>query len=887
MPLASLLLALAPALELQPKTYASPSGLWTLRVEPATREGTGAADYVMTGGSKEAWRARHPFALWDVVVTDDGRVGGYAYCGEELQASDGGSFRVVIFAPKGEVLLDEAHPRSFSGFLHESADPKAKGIFFQEEIQRFVVRVADGDVNRSCEEWWCYDVRTGKNLLRVRPKAKAGFADCEEGPTANSISSELAVHPIRGTRLALVQWWRCDFQTRPTTLGGVFALLGPDLELVWKLELPTDYMIAGDDEAQFRLNDEIWKGGAILSTSKPREFELRLVADGVRATYSVEEAESVSYRVVESGRRPYVADTGTTQEMPVVAPRLLREVPLVDAAPRGAEIRDIEAFGFTAEDHLRFVRSEEEATVYSLVEVDESGRVLRSTRVGPFEGAEERRLEWFALEPPRWIVVEQTWRRSAVSRAWVVDELDGKTQAMPAFPAQDVRALVPLGGNRFVLLATSHTLQDVALALDFDGRVLWSLGQGDDADGAGAIYSPEDLTVTSDGLVVVLEDEYHLQVYDSQGVFQASHDLTQTLGRKPNYPSGLEPDVEGGILFEDFEGRPPLWRLEADGTPRSKLDPRRADGSSVGEYRTNAKVSPHGDVWTTDGDLLLRLDDAGVIDLVLGEEATTDRLSEPGACAIDSTFGRILVQDARTRCVHVLDGEGRRLGVCRPAPDEIDDFGSPMEMSTSRSGEVFAEHGDSEKYLRFDASGASLGVKSLRAVEVAFRPDADGYWGNQRTVLALFGSGKKPELRLQKRPDGQWFRDIESIRCAPDGSLAVLDLPSRAGGHSVNREEGDGVVALFSARGEPLGTLTVPQEVMPYDIGSMRMAATRGWILFDNYKAAFLMKTSDGSVRSLDFAGLLAQDEVFGFSPDGREIWAVAGARLFRFALPE
>src|SRR6185295_5164352 len=65
--------------DLDPKTYASPSGEVTLFVDPSQRSGGGPATYRCERGGKPLWSETRPYTLWEAAVGDDGVIAGYAY----------------------------------------------------------------------------------------------------------------------------------------------------------------------------------------------------------------------------------------------------------------------------------------------------------------------------------------------------------------------------------------------------------------------------------------------------------------------------------------------------------------------------------------------------------------------------------------------------------------------------------------------------------------------------------------------------------------------------------------------------------------------------------------------------------------------------------------
>ncbi len=329
------LVALAP--QVQPRSYSSPAGGWSLYVDPGDREGAGAAEYVLREGSREAWRQRLPFTLLDAVVADDGFVGGYSYGHGWFH----GKLRMVILSSRGEVLLDEVHTREPT-INHEEL-PEAEGLVLLPE--RFVLRVkVKAEMRSWAEDWWGYDLHSGESLYRVYPQEKLGLPERAFRVYGTEV--------VPGTPLWLVHWWSSDRGGAKWKDGSVFTLLDGDLGLVWKLDLPEDYMLPGDPQAEGRLQDEIREQGAILRTFE-HGFGLRLKGGRECVTFAVEGSSSTArgWNVREVGREPYEVPRSEHTEIAVVSPRWIATVEL-EVPPGAAGGRD------RSEESDRFLRFE-------------------------------------------------------------------------------------------------------------------------------------------------------------------------------------------------------------------------------------------------------------------------------------------------------------------------------------------------------------------------------------------------------------------------------------------------------------------------------------------------------------------------------------------------
>ena len=94
---------------LHPRTYFSPSGRYTLLVDPSDMCGRFGASYRLTRQGREIWSGQQPFTLWEAAVSDDGVVAGYAYSlgwsGYNQARDDAGhgDFHVILIDRKGSL----------------------------------------------------------------------------------------------------------------------------------------------------------------------------------------------------------------------------------------------------------------------------------------------------------------------------------------------------------------------------------------------------------------------------------------------------------------------------------------------------------------------------------------------------------------------------------------------------------------------------------------------------------------------------------------------------------------------------------------------------------------------------------------------------------------
>ena len=262
---------------LNPKTYTSPSGEYSLYVNPSNSAGSGGATYRLARKGRVLW-GREP-SLHSV---ESGRRR-YGRCGWicllEWEKKNGAVRKRIpatarsmwlSLSAAGVVRLHQKGVRKGSHFLHSPPNPIAAGMIMDGGNDRMIIRVADEDVNRGEETWWVYQLSTGKKVSQFAPKRFMARSE----PARFIIDAQA----VPGTPLTLLHWW-CFGEGHPGNLGALFTLIDLTGKPVWQLELRRDYNIAGNEDAQDKLMDSIRSTGAILGTQSPGRFTLRFVAE--------------------------------------------------------------------------------------------------------------------------------------------------------------------------------------------------------------------------------------------------------------------------------------------------------------------------------------------------------------------------------------------------------------------------------------------------------------------------------------------------------------------------------------------------------------------------------------------------------------------------------
>ncbi|MBK7874508.1 MAG: hypothetical protein IPJ77_01935 [Planctomycetes bacterium] len=201
--IAALFFTLAPQsvpAPLDPARYTSRSGAWQLEVDPHDRWGEGAADYRALHHGVLAWEGCHPFALTDVVVTDDGRALGCACVGNPFR--DGARVLAALLDADGTAhRLAAAARRAFRG-PDQGPSPWVQSAHLAEDTHEFVVELG-GMRDDSTDRVWSFDVVTGS---RLGAPPKAEFA----APSPGTPPAPRPLHRSRSRGVTLrIDWSAC------------------------------------------------------------------------------------------------------------------------------------------------------------------------------------------------------------------------------------------------------------------------------------------------------------------------------------------------------------------------------------------------------------------------------------------------------------------------------------------------------------------------------------------------------------------------------------------------------------------------------------------------------------------------------------------------------
>jgi hypothetical protein len=662
--------------------------------------------------------------------------------------------------------------------------------------------------------------------------------------------------------LVLSQWYAWP------SLGCRFVLLGPELDPLWSVDLPTDYDLE-DDDARMSLLRGIWEGAAVLSV-EDRRFELHFVEAAQRVTFAVEPTDATAggWSVSELGRQPHgsepsagSASEAAVTDLPVVDLQLLGTSRLETGTERESAIRDIVEFDVAADGRIRFIRRDEGSFTQVLLAPDR--KLAGETQIEGVTLGDGSERTWVPLPGGDWLLVVDDDEDEGLG--WRIAGDTGRPLAMGSLEWGFGSAVEAWGGGMVFL----HAYRASLTHCDEEGRSLWTK----DLQGG----SPEDLAVNGAGQCAVIDQFSNtVQVFGSGGILEQVFELDEILPGDIRYLAGIEPDLDGGWLIHDFNAVAPIWRLSATGELIAGFVPRFADGSTATELPDQLRRETDGNLWTSDRASLLRLDEDGVVVEVVGAEPDADRLTDPASVHVDH-LGRILVQDGRSGAIHVFDCSGRRLALAALAPEEVARVKKwSGHFAVRADGGFHVELGSGS--VEFGPDAARLGPSELPLKELIYQPGLGSAWGRASGggVLRLASDGNVLRT-LTRHEDGTWMR-VAGFDVAHDRSLCLLTQVE---------DENDQRLSWYDPTGELLGTLRLSAGR-----ASRKPVAGRGWVALADWEPEIVLV--DLATGSAGRARVAEEDEntvwQFGAAPDGAELWAIEQTggelTLHRYAVP-
>ncbi len=807
---------------LNPKRYRSGTGAIEVLVEPSIREGYGSSTVTYVRAGETQWTKEFDFTIWDAEVAESGTIAGYAYQwgrnGRARIRDRKSEIWIVVIDEKGQVVARHARERRQPrGFISPPPDyaPVALGVTLLETEDRFIVRSTSEHEDPERVKWWIYRLSTGEPLMDVSP----------EQPSDDELAfhKEIGASVVPGTPLILVRWflWQLregdDIEHRSARI----SLLDAGGRQVWSKDIDGEYDGLG---SHWDWYDDLVVAGVTQAAVVDRGFSFCSFNLGKRLRFACDERADGGWSVRELDAE--ACDAAATEASPKLEAIALEEVGTIhvgDDAPTPL-FEHVFDYSIAPDGNLGLVHRRDDGPEILILRPD--GAVWRNKPLPDMEWRPGMSLR--PMDDGGWLL------RGSVGA------VPGKATSVGFIYEPEPDRFSPAPDEPHAPGSRKHALPQGGWVEVLDDRVL----RVDDA-GVTRWEHPVEwaarAVVTSRGEIAVLEHSRANRIlfFDEQGGEPRVVEIQSLFGSRLQVGGmTFKPDVDGGVLLTGSLGDPSVVRLTAAGEVRASYEPHYADGR---RFRMNSgvRLAPDGTVWTTDGDALLRLDDAGAVVQIIGEGPESEVLRDVGEIEVGPD-GRIYCMNERTLAVHVFDRQGRQTGLLKPAPEDFVLEGGTASITVADDGTVYAMSNTSgpADYVVFNPDGKRVGkadalLDSIREQWLC-KPGSDERWILATDHFARVDARTKVLQRVHRRVNGEWLGSIEAGAAGEDGSLAVLTNDVRGDGG------GPATLNVYGPDGAPIrmfplpatywnaGVAMVGHHVVVRDKGSLLVYDLRG-----------------------------------------------------------
>ena len=569
-----------------------------------------------------------------------------------------------------------------------------------------------------------------------------------------------------------------------------------------------------------------------------------------------------------------------TQKFPDLSLRKIGETDLKFNRPGPDDgNRGISAFDFDLNGNLCAFRNPKNGSP-ALIYLNQKGKTLQELAFLPaLENLSEKNISGPASVGVKKFVVAVSERGVGGKSQFFVADFDaGTLKPLKNVECPGVESVAGFPDGRFAVVTSRQRQYSSIDGLFFfgpDGTLLWRKEQMGNSGGKEELLSPEDISCDGKKNEIAVLDVVRqtIQIFDVTGKLFRFLDLEKTWGRKPNYPTDVFHDNNGGFLVTDFDAQKAIVWMDAKGTITRELNPTLSDGRPVDMF-DGGKCSPQGDLWVCDGDSVMRLNaDTGVVNRTLGSGSNPSVLTDPEIITVGPD-DRIFVADEKTKSVHVADSSGNVVGHCKPKGTDFKGHSWLRQIAVSPRGDVFChlDRRDYPAFLHFDSKWNRLGPKKVKVDPIAqdwyFQPNSELCWVVGYNDVYLVRNLDKTIRRISRRADGNWLEYTGEAAVAPDGSLALL----------ARNENDETTVNIIS----PDGTVarTFPVSVAPRYAAEICFSGRHVYVR--NNRDLFIFDTEGTAVGRFNLPDSAMGENWAGpFSATkGKEIWFVSRKEL-------
>lgn len=902
---------------IQPETYASPNGTYTLFVDSGDRYGHGSAKYKFSKNGTEVWSGEREYALREVCVTDQGHVSGFAYRQIEIEPTPnaGGDpehplryhdpdefLHIVILDADGRELRNEEIKRS--RFPGSSTPPMpSTPVLFQviPDVQNDRIIYRAGARGGQC---WVYSLSTGEQTAKV--DAESLFEDDDR------FSFVVDVQPIKNSPLLLIHGYIKSHDWKLKDDGGRFSIVDKDLKPIWSLDAANDY----DDLDLFKNSfmgggpeDFFEREPAIRVSNEPRQFDVRLFKEGKTVSFEAKRTTEGDYAIQELGRIDSKFENPQEKRKARIEAALeaftplpyLGEVKLATESENDAPFKELWDFTFD-KDGIIYVMEKCTTPPCDLVMLDPTGKLLG--RRPMTERNDQCQFDWSdcaKMGDGKYFLKDALDRDadSSIKNTWWVDLRTGeKTPAGLHLKGLNGQSRFPDGG--MIVLGSfqqNSSMIEQLIRYAPDGSEIWHLrskGYGDDDPfGIGA----QDVAVTSDGRAVLLSMS-SVRFLDPNGKVAKKIDLTGAFGRddfggRPGYLNAIHADRSGGFFLMDMGNPPVVIRYNSDGEQISRWSPRHADGKTFSN-RGRICMDFQGAFWTSDGKSLFQLNNEGIVERTIGSAPKNDELAGLAGFTVDQQ-GNLYAVAKDSGVVHKFTSEGKSIRRFEPDPKDVAGTVSDSFVAVNDKGDVFLKKPATrvfmppDEYLRFSADGTRMDSMTFQPSVPVGQFLSAGWSFQPRTGYRFGMCGIKGDNRLvivdppdklireeRRRPNGNWFGHWSNLSMGRDGTMAVLnsDLMAKPPRYEVD---------LFTELGDGIRTFLVPEPVDRWN--AIAHDATR--IIIAGNKELLVMELQGARQQRFALSDEDTQWSLF-ILPSGRQLlmFGQRSNRVHRYELP-
>lgn len=881
--------------DLHPRLYKSPSGEYSLLVEPRERHGAGPSKMELLQNGASRWMLTFDFTFQDAVVSDAGMIGGFCYSygsTGNFDASDlpgilitKSDAQIVLLDQTGGIIVNEATPRTgvvtgaLPGTKASPSLPIFKGILDDEFHKKFIVRIQD-DVDG--EVWKSYSYEMGKAAGEFRPFESLGK------PKEWSPINYEARH-VGGTPLTVAVFVPSDPRAQFSKDVQIVAFDG-DGKLVWNLELKDDFTSFREQNKKPGIVQPRW----IVQIDPPGIFIIRSYAESHRRTFRVETRDgNINIREIkqdpDASRTSELRDEdrygGKVTDFKEIYLKKLGEVALQKPS-RTDEGSIVDAINGPAADvaALRYT-----SAGYELAFIGRAGNITFKQDLQFVENGRAGRPRFILKIAPRAFAVIVTFENEAREKIFRFDADSHELTPLAEISNDKILYAVARGGGSLLLFSYDRKFITVAP----DGKLnIFKTTPPIDVDRLRS------MTVCADQMIAVLAGDKKLQIFSRDGILKKEIDYKEKssgIGENVENVTGVFTAANGSLLIVARNPRAE-WIVELDDNYNVKKFPllHNEHGEEVGFSQFRLIQLSGGEILCHEGSRMhqIRLDGLCTPGFLWPRRFSEETVP---ADIIINRDGRLFVTWSHLSTVSVFDAAGKYLYRCTPGAAEIPDQyilskrmpilfddGSVYFLLQRFSGVPSAVKGrpipvamsaGEWKAIHYKNDGSFAGVEKVNLLNLnptteihAASPSAAKWYFDDDRLRFVDTKTGAPVIH-RRLPTGQWISATQFGNIAKDGTMSCVLRATRGGAERMYQYSS----CIFDAKGALVESVQFPET----DIGSARIFHDENGILTMIGGCVYITKRSGDPAGYFNYNGHRHLQTPFfpSIQNNGKELW--------------